>query len=252
MLILRRILSLLIFILGWQIIAMFLSSPVFPSPSQVLVACSREFPFLLENASASLFRVSIGFLIALLIGSIGGMLVGLAGFWVLGMRDILELFRPIPPIAWVPLSIVWLGLGDHSAWFVVFLGAFFPIFIHTSHAFSRPPEQLLEVSKNLGASVWQELLYLRIPAATPELFQGIRIGLGLAWTSVIAAELVGVRSGLGDRIQQLRYISDYESMIVNMLVIGILGWVMVSVLNHIEKRMIKWNLLPEQHNKTSL
>ena len=165
------------------------------------------------------------------------------------MRDILEVFRPIPPIAWVPLSIVWLGLGDQSAWFVVFLGAFFPIFIHTSHAFSRPPEQLLEVSRNLGASAWQELLYLRIPAATPELFQGIRIGLGL-WTSVIAAELVGVRSGLGDRIQQLRYISDYESMIINMLMIGILGWVMVSVLNHIEKRMIRWNLL--QSNKANL
>ena len=221
---------------------------VFPSPSNVFQACSRELPFLLQNTTASIFRVSIGFAIAFLIGSIGGMLSGLGGFWVLGIRDVLELFRPIPPIAWVPLSIVWLGLGDQSAWFVVFLGAFFPIFIHTSHAFARPPQDLIEVSQNLGAPSWQELLYLRIPAAMPDIFQGIRIGLGLAWTSVIAAELVGVRSGLGDRIQQLRYISDYEGMIINMLVIGILGWFMVSLLNFIEKRTITWNLIRTSEN----
>ena len=242
----RRLISFCIGALLWQILAIMLHSSVFPDPLSILNSLSREFPFLIENASASIIRVFVGFSLALLIGSIGGMICGLSRFWFGIFLDIIEVLRPIPPIAWVPLSIVWFGLGDHSAWFVVFLGAFFPIFIHTSHAFSRPPMDLIEVSRNLGANFWQELQMLRIPAAAPELFQGIRIGLGLAWTSVIAAELVGVRSGLGDRIQQLRYISDYESMIINMIVIGILGWIMVSLLNQMEEKIITWKQIDQK------
>ena len=201
---------------------------------------------IIDNALASVFRVLIGFILAVFIGSIGGLLCGLGNKWMRGLLDVLEILRPIPPIAWVPLSIVWFGLGDHSAWFVVFLGAFFPIFVHTYHAFSRPPIDLIEVSQNFGATFWQELTMLRIPFAAPELFQGMRIGLGLAWTSVIAAELVGVRSGLGDRIQQLRYISDYEAMIINMIIIGVLGWMMVLLLNQIEKQVITWKNIEAQ------
>ena len=114
-------------------------------------------------------------------------------------------------------------------------------------AFSRPPTDLIDVSKNLGASFWQELHLLRISLPDQrELFQGMRIGLGLAWTSVIASELVGVRSGLGDRIQQLRYISDYESMMINMMVVGILGWPMVSLLNKLEERIITWKQIDQK------
>jgi ABC-type nitrate/sulfonate/bicarbonate transport system permease component len=169
-----------------------------------------------------------------------GALSGILGTYGLGLRDVLEMLRPIPPIAWVPIAILWFGLGDKSAWFVVFLGAFFPIFIQVAHAFANCPDEHIEVARAYDASPWDTFLWVRVPAAAPDIAQGLRVGLGLAWTSVIAAELVGVKNGLGDRIQQLRYVTDYEGMLVCMLVIGLLGWSMTTVANLVQKRMVPW------------
>ncbi len=90
------------------------------------------------------------------------------------------------------------------------------------------------------ASAWETFVSVRIPAAAPHIAQGLRVGLGLAWTSVIAAELVGVKNGLGDRIQQLRYVSDYEGMVVCMIAIGVLGWLMTNAANVAQRRMVPW------------
>jgi ABC-type nitrate/sulfonate/bicarbonate transport system permease component len=238
----RRPIALLVALILWQIAAQLSESVIFPSPLACLEAAKGavEDGSLWRNARASLIRVSVGYLLAAFSGLTLGALSGISGRWGAGFRDVLELLRPIPPIAWVPIAILWFGLGDSSAWFVVFLGAFFPIFIQVSHAFSSCPKEHLEVAQSYRASFWQTVWWVRLPAAAPEIAQGLRVGLGLAWTSVIAAELVGVRQGLGDRIQQLRYVSDYEGMIVCMMIIGLLGWSMVELANRLERRVISW------------
>ena len=238
----RRFIALVVALIAWQLCAQLSGSVLFPTPLACLDAAQLEIQdgILWSNAKASLMRIAIGYSTACVAGLSLGAISGISGGWGAGVRDVLEILRPIPPIAWVPISILWFGLGDSSAWFVVFLGAFFPIFIQVSHAFSNCPKAYLEVAQSYRASSWQTFCWVRIPAAATQIAQGLRVGLGVAWTSVIAAELVGVRRGLGDRIQQLRYVSDYERMIVCMSVIGVLGWLMIFAANQLERRLISW------------
>jgi NitT/TauT family transport system permease protein/sulfonate transport system permease protein len=238
----RRIIALSVALLVWQIAASLADSVIFPAPWDCLIAAQDAVAdgTLWKNTAASLARVGVGYTVAAFLGVLLGALSGILGSYGLGFRDVLELLRPIPPIAWVPIAILWFGLGDKSAWFVVFLGAFFPIFVQVAHAFANCPDEHLEVAQAYDASPWDTFLWVRVPAAAPHIAQGLRVGLGLAWTSVIAAELVGVKNGLGDRIQQLRYVSDYEGMLVCMIVIGLLGWSMTTVANLVQQRVVPW------------
>lgn len=239
---LRRIIALLVALVVWQLAASIADSVIFPAPFDCLLAAVDAVSdgSLLKHTLASLARVGVGYSLAALLGVVLGALSGILGTYGLGLRDVLEMLRPIPPIAWVPIAILWFGLGDKSAWFVVFLGAFFPIFIQVAHAFANCPDEHIEVARAYDASPWDTFLWVRVPAAAPDIAQGLRVGLGLAWTSVIAAELVGVKNGLGDRIQQLRYVTDYEGMLVCMLVIGLLGWSMTTVANLVQKWVVPW------------
>ena len=239
---LRRLASLTVALVVWQLAATIADSVIFPSPLACFDAAVDAVSdgTLQKNTLASLARVGVGYSLAALPGVLLGALSGILGVFGLGFRDVLELLRPIPPIAWVPIAILWFGLGDKSAWFVVFLGAFFPIFIQVAHAFANCPDEYLEVSDAFETSALDTFLWVRVPAAAPDIAQGLRVGLGLAWTSVIAAELVGVKNGLGDRIQQLRYVSDYEGMLVCMIVIGLLGWTMTTAANSLQKKVVPW------------
>jgi ABC-type nitrate/sulfonate/bicarbonate transport system permease component len=238
----RRTISILSALLLWQLFALLLDSTVFPSPLQCSLSAKESIldGSLQENALATLMRVAVGYCMASVAGLLFGAATGVSGYFGRSVRDVLEILRPIPPIAWVPLAIVWFGLGNPSAWFVVFIGAFFPIYIQVTHAFANPPEEFIDVARVFRANSWETFWWVRVPAATPEIVQGLRVGLGLAWTSVIAAELVGVHRGLGDRINQLRFVSDYEGMVVCMATIGILGWGMTSMANHLERKVNPW------------
>ena len=238
----RRITALLVAIVVWQIAASIADSVIFPAPWDCLLSAQDAIAdgTLQKNTMASLARVGVGYTVAVLLGVLLGAASGILGVFGLGFRDVLEMLRPIPPIAWVPIAILWFGLGDKSAWFVVFLGAFFPIFIQVAHAFANCPDEHLEVARAYDASSWDTFIWVRVPAAAPDIAQGLRVGLGLAWTSVIAAELVGVKNGLGDRIQQLRYVADYEGMLVCMITIGLLGWLMTTLANVVQKKVVPW------------
>lgn len=239
---LRRLVSLTVALAVWQACAVLADSVIVPSPLACLEAAGLAWSdgTLVKNTLASLSRVGVGFSLAAILGVLLGALSGVLGTGGLGFRDVLEMLRPIPPIAWVPIAILWFGLGDKSAWFVVFLGAFFPIFIQVAHAFANCPEEYVEVAQAYEASAVDAFIWVRVPAAAPHIAQGLRVGLGLAWTSVIAAELVGVKNGLGDRIQQLRYVSDYEGMLVCMITIGLLGWGMTTAANVLQRWAVPW------------
>jgi len=212
----------------WELAARAWPRPALPSPSGVAAACARlvESGVLVHDLGASLRRVAAGFLLAAAVGLPLGLLAGLGGRAAAPLRAAAELLRPVPPIAWVPLALVWFGLGDAPARFIVFVGAVAPIFAHTRWAVLPGPAPLLELAASLGAGRWRTLVEVRLPAAAPGISAGLRTGLGLAWVSVIAAELVGAQDGLGYRVQALRLGLDVDGVVAVMGTIGGAGALM--------------------------
>jgi NitT/TauT family transport system permease protein/sulfonate transport system permease protein len=229
-------LAVLLGLVAWELLARHLASPVLPPASQVATSALTMFRDggLLDDVIASLVRVLVGYGAAAVAGLVLGGLVALGGPIGAGVLGAVQLLRPIPPIAWVPLAILWCGLGDHSAWFIVFVGAFFPIFTQVAWALAGTPEPWLELARSLGASPWLVLTRIRFPAAAPGIAAGLRTGLGLAWTSVVAAELVGAQSGLGYRIQMHRLVLETDGVLVGMACIGALGFGMDLVARRLE------------------
>lgn len=227
----------------WQAGAIYADSVTLPGP---LIVALAGWEMLIEgdlraDVAASLSRVAVGYLIASTLGVGLGVLTGVAGRAGEPARAVLELLRPIPPIAWVPLSILWFGLGDQAAWFIVFVGAFFPIYIQVALAVAQCPPQWVELAESLNAGPRLTLVRVRLPAAAPQIAAALRTGLGLAWTSVIAAELVGAQSGLGYRIQMHRLVLETEGVMVGMGCIGLLGFAMSGAAAAIERRVIPWH-----------
>ncbi|HCH65415.1 MAG: nitrate ABC transporter permease [Deltaproteobacteria bacterium] len=234
--------TLLAVLMGWEGLALHLAAPALPAPTQVagMAAWLARDGTLFTDMVASLRRVFTGFTVAAVLGLGLGALGALGGQWTAGLRALVAVIRPIPPIAWIPLSILWFGLGDPSAWFIVFIGAFAPVFVQTCWALSRCPPRYLELSRSLGAGPWLTLLRVRLPAAAPGVVAGLRTGLGLAWTSVIAAELVGAQSGLGYRIQMHRVVLETDGVMVGMVCIGLCGLVMDGLARQVERRLVDW------------
>ena len=224
-------------VVAWQIAAVLAASPVLPSPVDVI---SADHSGLAADAASSLSRVLVGYLVAAGLGVVLGSAAALSGPIGRGVQLVVNGLRPIPPIAWVPLAILWFGLGDGSAWFIVFIGAFFPVFIQVAWALGRPPDEYLELAASVGASPSETFWHVRVPAAAPGIAAGLRTGLGLAWTSVIAAELVGAQSGLGYRIQMHRLMLETDAVVAGMLTIGVLGFGMDRVAKTLERRLVPW------------
>jgi len=216
---------------------------VLPPPS-VLVATALTLirsGTLFANVAGSLARVSVGFGIALLLGVSSGAVLGIfpgAGRHVAPWLDVL---RPIPPIAWIPVAILWFGLGNTSAVFIVFVGAFFPIFLNTHAGICAVSQGQVNAARCLGAGRLLILSDILFPAALPQLLTGLRVGVGIAWTSVIAAEMVGAHTGLGYAIQLNRTMLETEAVIVHMATIGVIGWIMSDLVNRLERRLTRWN-----------
>ncbi len=237
---LPTLVALLVGLAVWEAVARAIVSPALPPASQVsvfAVELLRE-GTLLDDLATSLGRVLVGYSLAAVVGVGLGGLVALGGAVGAGTLGAVQLLRPIPPIAWVPLAILWCGLGDKSAWFIVFVGAFFPIFTQVAWALAGTPAPYLELGRSLGASRWLVLTQIRFPAAAPGIFAGLRTGLGLAWTSVVAAELVGAQSGLGYRIQAHRLVLETDGVLVGMACIGALGFAMDLAARRVERAVL--------------
>lgn len=230
-------------LLLWQLAAVLgLTSTFLPAPTAVAeagwqLAVDGD---LGRHVLASLRRVMIGFAVAAVSGVGLGLLLGLSRGLRGLVQPLVELLRPIPPIAWVPLAILWLGLGDGSAVFIVWIGAFFPICVATLDAVTGLDDSHSRVTRTLGFSRRQVVVYVVLPKAAPQIATGVRIGLAGAWISVIAAELVGAQEGLGYLLQQSRLMLQIEQVIVGMAVIGLLGLTMSVVLSRAQRRLMPW------------
>jgi len=235
----------------WQLLssAGVLPSGKIPSPADIVSAVKellvQGLPVgntLIIHCCYSLLRVICGFGLAVVIAVPLGISLG----WSRILRDILtpviEIIRPIPPLAWIPLAILWFGIGLKSASFIIFLGCFFPILLSTISGVLAVDTVLVEAAKTLGAKEKEIFLKVLVPGATPSIYTGIRIGMGIGWMTLVAAEFTGVKSGygLGYLIMTARDIQRPDYVVAGMTVIGLVGYLLDLVLRFMEARSLKW------------
>lgn len=159
---------------------------------------------------------------------------------------LMEVLRPIPPLAWIPLSILWFGIGDTQNQFIIFLGIFFPILLNTITGVRGVEPNLVRAARCLGASEWAILSRVVLRAALPQIITGIRIGLGVGWMALVAAELVGASSGLGFLINDARTILRTDYIIVGMATIGIVGLLIDAAIREVMRRVLPWSRAMQQ------
>jgi len=218
------------------------TSVVFPKLSSVgLVFWNKLTDLsLLAAIGISLKRVLIGYLLAAVLGVSIGILVGLSDKVYTYLDLFIQILKPIPPIAWIPLTILWMGIGEPSKIFLIFLGGFFTILLNTIDGIRYIDKKLLEVGRVLETPKIKRLFQLVIPAALPSIFTGLRVAMGTCWTCVVAAELVASSSGIGYMISNARNFGQMDVVIVGMLSIGIVGKIMDVLLSLIEKKVLVW------------
>ncbi|HEX3182681.1 MAG TPA: ABC transporter permease [Beijerinckiaceae bacterium] len=224
----------------------FISHGRFPSPPQVWEAARQiggdgyADANLWQHALHSLRLVILGFLVAVAIGAPLGILMGASRRFDAFITPVFSLIRPIPPLAWIPLAILWLGLGDGAKIMVIFFAAFVPSVIN-SHAGVRAIEpHFLEASQVLGARGFTHIREVLVPGAMPMIFTGLRLSLQASWTTLVAAELVGALAGLG-RVLNVAQQDIYPAMIlVAMAAVALLGWATTRLLDVIESRAMPW------------
>jgi len=190
----------------------------------------------------SLYRVALGYAIAALLAIPLGLLMGWSPMLLRTTRPLFEVVRPIPPLAWIPIAILWFGIGIKSAAFIIFLGAFFPILLNTISGVLSIQPILLEAARTLHAKDKDIFLKVLLPGAVPSIFVGMRIGIGIGWMTLVAAEFTGVKEGygLGYMIMTARDIQRPDEILAGMLVIGVIGLLIDIGLRTAESKTIKW------------
>jgi len=230
----------------WQLAAMRLGAENLPSPITVLqkAAVMYSEPIggnsMFAHIGYSLQRVLAAYLLAAGIG----IPLGIAMGWNVTIRKIVspifELLRPIPPLAWIPLAILWLGIGEGPKIFICFVGAFV-IFVLNAYTGMRYTERLLiDAARTFGATRHQQLFNVAIPASLPSVFAGVQNAMSMAWMCVVAAELVGAREGVGFIIIQGGDLSDVPMIIVGMVTIGLIGFALAVSLRFLERMLCPW------------
>lgn len=228
----------------WEAISVlgFVKWIILPPPTDVFatmmsMAFSGE---LFMHAGYSLMRVLLGFLVAALIAVPLGVIMG----WVPAASrifdPIIEILRPIPPIAWIGLALLWFGIGLNSAIFLVFIGAFFPILLNTVSGVRSVEKKLIEVAYTFGANDLSVLRKVVIPAASPTIYTGLRVGMGIGWMCVVAAEMVAVKYGLGNLILEASNYLQTDKVMVGMITIGIMGLLINLLFQVAGNRFFRW------------
>lgn len=196
---------------------------------------------LFQDIGVSFIRVLEGFLIALVSAFILGIIVSIFSKVEIFTDLVLQILRPIPPIAWIPLAILWFGIGESSKVFIIFFGAFFPIFLNTVEGVKNIDSKYFELARVYEVPKLKMIKKIVIPGALPSIMTGIRLGLGNAWVCVVAAEMIGATSGVGFMLADGRSLSRPDIVIIGMLIVGIVGKIMDDALKFLRKKLITWN-----------
>jgi NitT/TauT family transport system permease protein len=228
----------------WWLVVIVTQSAIFPTPWQVVTGTlelARE-GTLWTDIGASLMRVAVGFSLAVIIAVPLGLWMG----WVAGafstLNPLFQMLRPISPIAWIPIAILWFGVGNASPIFLIFMSSVFPMVVQTTAGVHTIERRYLRAAENFGVSRRTLFLQVIIPAVLPQIIVGMRIGLGVAWLVVVAAEMIALRSGLGYLIIDSRNAGNrYDLVIGGMIIIGLIGLLLDGAMRLLESlRMVRW------------
>jgi NitT/TauT family transport system permease protein len=241
----------ILFLVAWEVAAVLIDNP-FILPTIESVAAVLVTPFasilgtgsLVENAAVSLERILIGFVV----GAALAIPLGVAmGRWPLVdelVDPLVQVFRPVPPLAWVPLALAWFRIGLTSMVFIIALGAFFPVLLNTLDGVRSVKRTWVEAAMTLGATERQLLTRVILPGALPTIWTGMRVGFGIAWMTVVAAEMMpGTNSGLGYLILYAYNFSQVQVIVAGMIVIGLIGFGIDIALRQVELRRFRWRSL---------
>jgi ABC-type nitrate/sulfonate/bicarbonate transport system, permease component len=255
-----EIVSIISAVILWQLLAVYIVGNKFYLPSftdvtfafleimakdakLTIIGLDYQLPVLLVDLLYSLMHFWIGMLSALIIGIPVGMIMGWFRMIDRIVDPLIEIIRPIPPLAWIPFAIIWIGLNPLAAGFLIFIGAVFPIIINTFTGFKSVSRVYVEAAKVLGCNTDRELIrYVALPYALPSIAAGIRIAMGVGWMCLVAAEMFGVsRNGLGYKIWHHYYLHNMDFVLVYMLILGFLGLFIDRLLRYyIDGKLLRW------------
>lgn len=236
--ILLPVLTGLFFLALWHVLVKLSGSDLFPTPIDVAKGIQELFDkgLLLKYIVASLFRVSWGFMLAVVVGVPLGLALGWFRPAYEALNPMIQIMRPISPIAWIPVAILWFGIDDTAPVFLIFLASVFPITVSSMAAVQNMQLVYLRAAQNFGVQGSQLFRRVILPAALPQIITGIRIALGIAWLVVVAAEMIAVNSGLGYLIIDARNAGKrYDLVVAGMVMIGLIGLVLDLLVRQLEK-----------------
>jgi NitT/TauT family transport system permease protein len=239
----------------WDRAVAMTGTPLVPSPWQVAIMM-YDFTFggiyddafsgtILLHVWKSVERVYGGFLLAALLGIPLGLLIGRVELLRQLLDPTISLLRPIPVTAWLPLSMIFFGLGPNAAIFLVFLGAFYPILLNTIFGVRSVDVRLFEAASMLGCSGSAMFRQVILPASLPSIFNGLRVAHGFAWILIVVGEMTGVPTGLGSVIMDGRTLSRTDLVVTGMIVIGVCGFVTDRLIVRLSNRLLSWS--PQHH-----
>lgn len=226
------------FTLAWDLAVRVSGSDLFPKPLEVLAGIVELAGkgLLVKYIVASLFRVSVGFTLAVLVGVPLGLVCGWFPPLFRALNPIIQVLRPISPIAWIPVAILWFGVDDRAPIFLIFLASVFPITVSSMAAVQNIQPVYIRAARNFGLSRLELFRRVILPATLPQIITAIRIALGIAWLVVVAAEMIAVNSGLGFLIIDARNAGKrYDLVVAGMLMIGLIGLCLDQLVRRLER-----------------
>jgi NitT/TauT family transport system permease protein len=228
----------------WHVAAERQTTHILPGPIAVangILELSQR-GLLLKYIVASLFRVTWGYVTAALLAIPIGLTIGWYRRSEMALNPLIQIFRPISPLAWIPISILWFGVGDVAAMFLIFLASFLPLTVTAMNAVANIPSVYVNAGRNFGLSQTQLVYLVLYPAVMPQLIIGLRITLGIAWLVVVAAEMIAVNSGLGFLIVDARNAGNrYDLVVAGMVLIGLIGLLLDTGMRSLEGiKSLRW------------
>jgi NitT/TauT family transport system permease protein len=240
----RPILFIAALLVLWAFAAKRQPAHLLPGPWGVVggIADLVQHGLLLKYVVASLFRVTWGFFLAAVLAIPLGLTIGWYRRAEMAFNPIIQVLRPISPLAWIPIAILWFGVGDLAAVFLIFLGCFLPLMLTAINAVQSVPAVYIRAGRNFGLGPAKLVSRVLYPAVVPQLIIGLRITLGIAWLVVVAAEMIAVNSGLGFLIVDARNAGNrYDLVVAGMVIIGVIGLLLDTGMRSLEKvKSFRW------------
>ncbi len=230
----------------WHLAVVFTGTKIFPSPVAVLRGLN-DLPHLGAYTRDSLFRVFCGYGAAVLLGIPVGLALGWWSSLAKATNPLIQMLRPISPLAWMPLSVIWFGVSNLAPIFLIFLASFFPVVVATMNGVRNVPPMYIQAGRNFGLSTRALMTRVIFPAVLPRILVGLRIAFGVAWLVLVAAEMIAVDSGLGYLIIDARNAGKrYDLVVGGMLLIGIIGLILDALIRRTEHmKFVKWAFINE-------